>query len=362
MTETDENTKKRIVSCNQKFKKIFESSTDEARRAAIFTHMYPDPDAIGSQVGLKWLLEKPPFNINCDLYFSGKIAHPQNMTMVNLLEIELKSLEAYNASDYNYNFVVDSVPANAGTNGHKITFDCVIDHHRLLLDNSFKGIYINMKSGSCCSQIYDLIKTFGMKFDADEDSDCKVATALMVGMTTDTENLMSDDTTDYEFSAWSELFPYRDPISLKQIVRYQKPKFWTDVKIDSMKNAVVDNRIGIVGLGILPARHRDVVADMADEMSTWEEVKTAVAFALIDGHTVEGCVRSDDTSISVNELCALLGSHKKGTGGGKIGKGAYRYELGGSAVDPEDDSEDQQEVWRLLDKRERKRIFRLFKK
>lgn len=345
-----------------KFKKMFENSEDGGKRAAIFSHMYPDPDAIGSQLGLKWLLEKPPFNINCDLFFAGKIAHPQNMTMVNLLEVDLKPVEQYNKDNYNYNLVVDSIPCNAGINGNDISFDCVIDHHRLPLDANFKGIYVNTKAGSCCAQIYDLMKNFDLNFDDASDVDSKVATALMVGITTDTENLMSDDATEYEFQAWSELFLFRDPIALKQIVRYQKPKFWTDLKTEYMKSATINERIGMIGLGIIPAKHRDVVADMADEMSSWEEIKTAIAFALIDGRTVEACVRSDDNSISVNELCKALGTHKHGVGGGKIGKGAYRYELGGGSIDLDDDSEDQLEAWKLLEKREKKRIMRLIKK
>lgn len=345
----------KALSFSDKFRQLFENKN--IKRAAIFSHTYPDPDALGSQMAIKWLLEK--FNITSDMYISGKIAHPQNMTMVNLLGLELHPLDNYVSEEYGLNFVVDATPMNAGVNGHKINFDCVIDHHKIILEPNYKGLYINTKAGSCCAQIYDLLHSMGTKFDDDVDYDCKVATALMVGITTDTENLMSDDATDYEFKAWSDLFQYRDPICLKQIVRYQRPKFWTDTKIEAMKHPTIDNRIGVVGLGIIPSKHRDVVADVADELATWEDIKTAVAFALIDGKTVVGSVRSDDTTASVNEICSALGSTKKGSGGGKPGKGAYSYELGGASIDDVDDEDDQKATWELINQRERKRVLRI---
>ena len=60
-------------------------------KAAIFTHPHPDPDALGSMMGLKWLFGK--YNISADLFYTGAISHPQNRSLDKLLDTEVLSLE-----------------------------------------------------------------------------------------------------------------------------------------------------------------------------------------------------------------------------------------------------------------------------
>jgi nanoRNase/pAp phosphatase (c-di-AMP/oligoRNAs hydrolase) len=323
-------------------------------KVALFTHPYPDPDAIGSMMGVKWLFSK--FGIVADLFYSGSISHPQNRSMVNLLDPELNPLDGYIDSNYALKIALDCIPENAGTPQTKFKFDIVIDHHKEVPKN-FEGVYINFKAGSACATIYSIIEHMGLYF---EETDSKVATAMMVGITTDTENLMSDDCSEYEFNAWSKLFPFRDPLLLKQIVNFERPKFWTESKAIACSAATVEDSVGVVGMGIIPAKHRDMIADMADEMVTWEDVNTAVVFAVVDGNRIEGSVRTKASSVSVPALCQdLAGKH--GKGGGKLGKGAYRYELAGASIDEDEDEAIKKKAWDLFEDKETKRVFRIIR-
>lgn len=335
----------------EKFKSYL---SDKSKRVAIFTHPFPDPDALGSMMGLKWIFNK--YNINSDLYYSGSISHPQNRSMVNLLDPDLNLIESYNSSENYIKILVDAPPSNCSCSDN---FDIVIDHHKEIPTN-FDGLYINMKSGSACAIIYYLIEKLGLQFDEDNQSDLKIATAMMIGITTDTEFLMSDDCSDYEFNAWSKLFPFRDSLLLKQIVNFERPKFWIDSKATACSKAIVEESVGVVGMGVIPAKHRDMIADMADEMVTWEDINTAVVFALVDGTRIEGCVRTKASSISVPNLCQVLGG-KYGKGGGKLGRGAYRYELAGASLDEDDDDEIKQKIWDLFESKEIKRVFKMIR-
>jgi len=118
----------------------------------------------------------------------------------------------------------------------------------------------------------------------------------------------------------------------------------------------------IVGLGLLPEKHRDLIADMADEMVKWASVETAIAFAVVDGERLEASIRSTNASISVPELCKKLAKGKHGTGGGKHGKGAYRWTMGGLAIDPDEDEEETAQFWESVNRREIKRIERMLQK
>lgn len=337
------------------FKAILEK---RPKNVAIFTHSCPDPDALGSQMALEWILKK--HNIDSVGFFDGNISHPQNKSMANLLQPNLYPVSSYAPSDFDACFLVDTIPANAGVFDHKVNFDLVIDHHRDVPNGGFNGLFINLKAGSCCGTIYHLIKKLGLEFQHGDDNDSIVATAIMVGISTDTESLMSEDTTNYEFEAWSDLFEFRDVNFLKKIIHWEKPKLWIDLEAEAVKNAVVHEGLGIVGLGIIPGKQRDMIADMADQMVGWEDINTAIAFAVIDGERLEGSVRSRNASVMVSDLCkSLAGKH--GNGGGKLGKGAYRYSLAGSSIEEEDDEETKQSFWETMNLKEVKRIGRILR-
>ena len=341
------------------------------KSVSVWTHAYPDPDAISSMMAMQWLLRRYlGDDIDIDCYYAGKVSHPQNKAMVNLLEPQWKPVEEYNG-EYDMTILLDTIPSNAGVgsiiaeNGQEgrrtIEFDVVIDHHREAPSCDFTGLYINLKAGSCAGTVYHIIKKMGLEFEPDVDYDVNVATAILVGVMTDTDNLMSEDTTaEYETTALAGLLECRNAVYLKQIVNYERPKFWTKRQAEAISKVEINEGVGVVGLGNIPAEHRDIVADMAQQMVSWEDINTAVAFALIDGQTVEGSMRSNHASISVPSLCKRLGQDKHGTGGGKLGKGAYRYHLGhGSQLDDDEDETTQHEFWELVDKRETKRLFRV---
>lgn len=338
--------------CDSSSLDLFKGCLGGKKKVAIFTHPYPDPDAIGSMMGLRWIFSK--FGMSSDLFYSGSISHPQNRSMVNLLDPELLTTESFKSlRDYDLFVAVDCVPENAGLPVEPLRFDIVIDHHKETPKN-FEGLYINLKAGSACATVHEIAEHLGLELG---ENDSKVATAMMIGITTDTEFLMSDDCSDHEFNAWKRLFPFRDPLLLKQIINFERPKFWTDSKAEAVSNAVVEDSVGVVGMGMIPSKHRDMIADMADEMVTWEDVNTAVVFAVVDGSRIEGSVRTKASSVSVPSLCQDLAG-KYGKGGGKLGKGAYRYDLAGASVDEDEDDDIKKKAWELFEKKETGRVFR----
>jgi nanoRNase/pAp phosphatase (c-di-AMP/oligoRNAs hydrolase) len=315
-------------------------------------------------MGVQWLLSKA-FGIESHLFFDGEVSHPQNNAVINLLDPQLRRVdEDYKTDDYGLHILVDTVPKNAGIGHQKITFDIVIDHHKDFYLNGYKGLMIHVKTGSCSAIVFRLMQYFCKEtrwLDNDNDVDTKVATALIAGIYTDTENMMSDDSTELEFDAFKELFEYRNSNFLKQIVFFKRPKSWIDLKAAACGEARIDEEgHAIVGLGIVPEKSRDIIADMADEMVAWASVDTAVCFAVVGGERLMGSVRSLNASFSVSELCKLLGG-KYGSGGGKMGKGAYQYSLGGMSIDPDEDDDDQRKLWEIFREKEIKRVSRLMK-
>lgn len=330
-------------------------------RIVLMTHSYPDPDALGSIMSFEWLIKKLYPKVEIISYFDGVISHPQNVAMFNLLDPNTLPIKDYELKLNDFNVLVDTVPANAGVGNNVVNFNLVIDHHKETPNGGFNGLFINLKAGSCCATVYNLIKLSGLTFSDDVDFDSKVATAILIGVSTDTENQMSDDSTQYEFDAWGDLFEFRNPVVLKKIVNFERPKFWIEHKAAAVENAEISEGLGIVGLGIIPAKHRDMIADMAVNMISWEDVNTAVAFAIVDGDKIVGCVRSRNASVMVPSLCKELAG-KHGSGGGKLGSGSYNYPLAGGSLEEEDDDKVKEEMWKVHNTKEKKRILRVVRK
>lgn len=332
-------------------------------KIAIFTHPCPDPDAIGSQMGLAWLLRKAYEGVEVDCFYDGHLSHPQNQRMCNLLDPELKLYTDCQPDEYDLRVSVDTVPAHASC-PDDTTFDLVIDHHREIPNGGFKGLFLNLKGGSCCATIYQLIKAHGLVFEEDNDADSKVATALLVGIITDTEYQTSDDTTDLEHEAYRELFEYRNPAYLKEITRYKQPREWVQARACVAQKAHDRIKDGVLihGIGFITGSNRDLIAAVADEMLSWENVETALAFAVVDGDRIEGSVRSMNAALAVPTLCKELGHALGGSGGGKLGKGAYSYALGSCANDGEMDESIKEKLWEFINERELKRLTKTIKK
>lgn len=334
----------------------------------LWTHRYPDPDAIGSMMGLAWGLQKA-YGIECEMYYDGEISHPQNNAICNLLEPQLKRADEYKSVDNAFNILVDTIPSNAGTGGSKVDFQVVIDHHKELPNGGFSGLCIHMKTGSACTIVFKLLQHIcevrGGKefwFEDNNDNDSKVATAMIAGIVTDTEFMTSIDSTECDREAFNQLSDFRNPNFLKQIVFFKRPRFWVDVKAAASVEASIDDEgYAIIGLGLIPEKQRDVIADMAEEMVSWASVETAIAFGVVGGERIEGSVRSLNASINVSDFCKKLGG-KHGNGGGKLGKGAYRFSLAGMSIDPDEDDETKKKTWELIKEKETRRIQRLVKK
>lgn len=180
----------------QEFHDLVLGDEDPSVKIAIFSHRCPDPDAIGSMMGLKWLLEKR-YGIEADLFYDGEVSHPQNGIMVNLLDPGLLRVsEDYVSENYGLRILVDTIPSYAGIGDKQVVFDVVIDHHKDMPAHDYKGLMIHKKVGSCCGIIYDMIKYFckhktqegesPIWFDDEIDADVKVATGLIAGVMTDT--------------------------------------------------------------------------------------------------------------------------------------------------------------------------------
>lgn len=297
-------------------------------KVAIVTHDTPDPDAIGAALACQWLFRRK-FQAEPAIFHRGSVSHPQNKTVVNLLNIDLRRLGADDLSGFALRIVVDATPATwdrTGENG-KIAFDAYFDHHpKATVPPNWSGHADYRHAGSACAIMWSVMRELGMEFEADSEDDQIVATAMVVGIRTDTEEMSADDTSEIDLRALAELHPFVTQKILRQIIRYPVPKLWYELRRKAEEEASWEGSTLVTGLGFLTQESRDALAWVADDLERRDGVDTCVAFGIIEDRIV-GVVRCSNPSLELNELVRRVFGGDS-LGGGKRGKAAATAPLG----------------------------------
>jgi nanoRNase/pAp phosphatase (c-di-AMP/oligoRNAs hydrolase) len=313
------------------FKEYVGSFGEEKRKVAIFTHPDPDPDAMGSCLGMKWLLCK--LGIEADIFFDGDYSsRRQNTAMVNILNISMLPLSKYAEKRDEY------ISA--------ITLDCthrrlpeavakdirvIVDHHSVQVDISQFDFVVNKKAGACCSLVYEIMEEMGHVPSADGDNgDATIATAMLLGIRSDSDTYRREDTSSLDYRASGALFPVVDMDVVEQVERCKLPRYHFELRSEIIKpgNFEIVNGstfLGCVGyisqakMASLPILADEIVHDM-------EGITTSIVFAMIDERrVVELRMRSDDVSL---EVAKFLQKHFGDFAGAKYGSGGASIPLG----------------------------------
>lgn len=311
------------------------ASWDKQRRVAIFTHVNPDPDGIGSAVGIQWILKRK-FGITSDIFYSGDISHPQNRTMTNVLAIVLKKVEEFDPNNYQKVIIVDCSEQNMGI---EVNVDVLIDHHRVKIKPE-EYEYANVQPvGSCCSLVYDLMQKLGVGLcEEDEDEGKSIATTMLIGIKTDTNDLLSDNTVDLDHTAYQKLAKCADMTKVSAILNYPLPKYLFDIEAQALaeENSRQINAALISYIGVITSAKRDCLPILSDKFIRMEGITTAIVFSIVDDN-IEASVRSKDVTLDVDAFCKKI--FGKEFSGGKYGSGGARIPLGFFSISQQPDEE-----------------------
>lgn len=328
----------------QKFKEYIKSfPEDSLPSVAIVSHDNPDPDSIGSALGMQRLIKLWNPSIKTTILYGGEISHPQNKTMVNILNVNPTNKQ--DVKDLNeiakVFVVVDSLP-DRSLQGIECAF--TVDHHKGDTKKSkFKDIRM---VGAASSIVWEYFQQEQLVLDKDSDEDCDIATALVVGIKTDTSDLSSDNVTDLDFEAYKHLIGFVNQRKLALIIKYPLPPYHFELRsrLDQEGNSLTDSGVFIGGIGYIVPSKRDALPTIAEERARVEGTDTAFIYAIVGGN-IELSVRSNGLSLDVNTICQNL--FGKEFGGGKMGAGAVRMPMGILSIE-NDPPEIQQKMWEAI--------------
>jgi len=321
------------------FEEIFEGYEKEI---PVIIHNFPDPDAISSAMAATQLLKMAGLKPG-KIYYSGEISHPQNKSMMTLLNIDAINYEEEPFEVGSEVIIVDTNNIGPESNQSSITAEdavvkVVIDHHK---GKNPRGASVDCRFvGATASIMWDYLVKTGFDFDTDEGK--TLATALIVGITTDTSSLTSDTIADLDFDAYRELIKKVNKQKLISIMEYPLPPYLFDLRQRAFmdENKTIEESTIVSGIGIISQSKRDALPIIADEFLRMTGIMTSVVFAIIEDY-IDISVRSKNITIDVGDFVQKV----FGTGGGKQGAGRARIPLGFFSMNG--DKETNEDTWEL---------------
>jgi len=326
---------------------------------------FPDPDAISSGMAYRELAGA--YGITADIMYEGVISHPENLALINLLEVQVirwtreTDLERYAAAVY-----VD----NQGTTTHLaerlkqagVPTLAVVDHHdpQDFLDPIFSDV---RPLGAAATIFAEYLQSGTvLKLEPGNLAHVRLATALMHGLHSETDGFVRARPPEYQAAGY--LSRFMDSDLLEKVLCVQKSHATLRVIEESLHERTVRNGFSIAGVGFLRWADRDAIPQAADFLLTEENVHTAIVYGLLSDDSgrevISGSLRTHKATLKVDRfLKEALGEDLRGRpyGGGRSRAGGFEIDCGFLTVD--DDDEQQQELkWQLYDRRLRRKLFR----
>lgn len=237
-------------------------------RVTFVSHVHPDPDSLGSMLGLAHLVETKlgrPTRLTRD----GLISRAENRAMVETLALPLVPVGGLTFEPGEAVVMVDSQP---GTGRHSIAdgvpLVAVIDHHETPGDLSrvpFTDIQPDL--GATCTLVARYLREQGVT------PPTRVATALTYGIETEVTGYPREAGPEDD-QALVDLYPLADKDLLAKIRNARLPHSHFECMLQALQSSFIYDKLVISWVDRLPQPEQ--AAEVADFMVRFEEVEWAV--------------------------------------------------------------------------------------
>ncbi len=291
----------------------FLAGLEDAASVTFVSHVQPDPDSIGSMMGLAHLVEYclgKPTRLTRD----GLISRAENRAMVELLDVDLEPIESVTFSPDEAVVMVDSQPR---TGRH--TFDpdhhlfAVIDHHDTPgeLDN-IPYVDVRHGLGATCSIVASYLLEQAVPMPV------RLATGLLYGIETELSGYPREAST-LDDSSLLYLYPLADKDLLARIRNARLPQSYFECLLQAMQSSFIYDRLIISWVNELP--QPELAAEVVDFLIRFEEVDWAVCAGVYQDQlilSVRSVVRGSRAGELLRQVVGRLGKaggHDRRAGG-----------------------------------------------
>ena len=192
---------------------------------------YPDPDAIASAAALRDLANAMA-GVQCFVAQGGALGRAENRAMVKYLDLKLHDMTQVDTDRFDLVAMVDTQPGT-GNNSlpEGIIPQIVIDHHPMR-QATRSAAFTDVRSGygSTATILHEYLVESGIEIDA------RVATALLYGIRSDTNDL-GREATQEDINALVALYPIANKRALSRIETERVPRAYFQMLAEGLRNA-----------------------------------------------------------------------------------------------------------------------------
>jgi nanoRNase/pAp phosphatase (c-di-AMP/oligoRNAs hydrolase) len=286
----------------------------KASSVTFVSHVHPDPDSLGSMMGLAHLVETclgKPTRLTRD----GLISRAENKAMVKLLHLKLWPVEEVDWEDEADAVVmVDSQP-NTGRHNLDpcVPLYAVIDHHDTPGDvDDIAFTDVRRSLGATCS----LVTSYLMEQDVPLPP--RLATGLLYGIETELSGYPRESSA-LDDSALHYLYPLADKNLLARIRNARLPQSYFGCLLQALQNSFIYDRLIVSWVNDLP--QPELAAEVVDFLIRFEEVDWAFCAGVFEDKlilsvrtTAEGAKAGEMLREVVKKL-GRAGGHDRRAGG-----------------------------------------------
>lgn len=284
-----------------------------ASAVTFVSHIQPDPDALGSMLGLAHLVEDK-LGISTRLTRDGLISRAENQALVDLLDIDLVPIEEVEWRTGDAVVMVDSQP-NTGRHSFDpdVPLFAVIDHHETPGDiEGIPFVDVRPELGATCS----LVASYLMEQKITPPT--RVATALYYGIETELcgyprEACAVDD------DALIHLYPLADKDLIARIRNARLPQSYFECILQALQSSFIYDNLIISWVNELP--QPELAAEVVDFLIRFEEIEWALCAGvyrdqlILSLRTVQHRGRAGDILRQVVGRLGRAGGHDRRAGG-----------------------------------------------
>lgn len=282
------------------------AAVDIEKPVAIYTHDHPDPDSIASAYALSFLLGHK-LSIEPIIAFGGTIGRATNRAMVDQLGVRLYPLAQVRLDDYGTHSLIDTQPE---TGNHSLPNDLpisiAIDHHPMRPETAnVKFADVRTDYGATSTIMYYYLEAAGI------DLSTKLATALLIGIKSDTRGL-ERESSEADLHAYLQIFPHADLSLLARIENPLIPRRHFEAFHAALERSVIHDHAVIADLG--DADNPDLLAELADFLAPLEQAEYALVMGRHKGRLYLSLRTRDESRDAGAVISAIVG--ELGTAGG----------------------------------------------
>jgi nanoRNase/pAp phosphatase (c-di-AMP/oligoRNAs hydrolase) len=278
-----------------------------------------DPDGLASSTLMSAIIKNQNPDAVVIVYYRGTFDRPQNRTMRQSLALDVKSendeVYGFNAQNTEAEPFTCIISVDGPASVCPAVPHFIIDHHEQSGETPIIGDDVR-KIGSASAIVWEYAIEAGIDFSTEDGA--KLATALAIGIMTDTNNFGTQNSSSLDTEAYAFALEHKDSKLFNEIKNYPKPAYYIDMLSKGWDKRRQSGTVLVTGVGVIPRQRSGVISDLAEKYAELDGVNTAVVGAIIkDESVIEISVRSSNNALNVDEFVRAA----FGSGGGKRGAG-----------------------------------------